>query len=288
MVTTLVLPEIFLGANYIMSSSFTDLQTFWECPRRLGFRKLGYKPVASPVAVTTGQFVHEGLQAFFIGGALDSDWATQAVARARNEATLRIDRVTDKEMHSKFIRSTNEASDRALKLLSHYFDSYANDYRCPIPEVELKHANVICHVDLLAEFKDELAVVDFKTTKSPDIRWYDFSGQCDVYSYVLVEQKNLIGFIVYDIISEEGLFRHIRKPNLEKGKRLFRQISTLGNYTPKMLLGEPQCQWGCPQCDYFYPCWLWETGEPKGAVEYLTKNYVYTDLTQEVVRNETH
>jgi CRISPR/Cas system-associated exonuclease Cas4 (RecB family) len=262
----------------IAPASYTDLQTFWTCPRQLGFRKLGYSLPVSPEPMQTGQFVHEGLRAFFAGGACDSEYAVEAIGKAKDQAILRLDKVTEREEHLKAISRTVEASNRALKLLSRYFQAYAGDYQHAIPEVELNHCKIVCHVDLLAEFKDELAIVDFKTSKSPDMRWYDISGQCDLYAYILDEAKgDSVSLIIYDIISEEGLFRHTRRPNLDRGKRLFRQIDTLANLEISFLLKKPQYQWNCPQCEYWMPCYIMETGEPKGAIEYLADNYIYKE-----------
>jgi len=241
----------------------------------LGFTKLGYKPVAVSEAMTTGQFVHEGLRAYFAGGALDIEDAEQAMAKAKANIIQQLAQLEDRQRGLKLVSETDYAITRAYQLFNRYFNAYAGDYQDPMPEVELNHAKVICHVDLVAKFREELAVIDFKTSKSPDLRWYALSGQCDVYSYVLMEQKNPVGLIIYDIISEEGLFRYTRRPNLDRGKRLFQQIDTLDNYEVSFLLGKPQCQWDCPRCDWFHPCWLMETDEPKGAIEYLMDSGEY-------------
>jgi CRISPR/Cas system-associated exonuclease Cas4 (RecB family) len=277
----------------IAPASYTDLQTFWTCPRQLGFRKLGYSLPVSPEPVQTGQFVHEGLRAFFAGGAFDSEYAVEAINKAKEQAILRLDKVAEREEHQKGISRAVEASNRALKLLSRYFQAYAGDYQSAIPEVELNHYKTVCHIDLIAEFKGELAIVDFKTSKSPDMRWYDISGQCDLYAYILwacprqgnqpngwivdKAKADSASLIIYDIISEEGLFRHIRRPNLGRGKRLFGQIDTLANLEISFLLNKPQYQWNCPRCEYWMPCYIMETGEPKGAIEYLADNYIYKE-----------
>ena len=269
-----------------MPSSFTDLETFWECPRKLGFRKLGYSPASQNEAITTGSFVHEGLRAFFAGGAFDINYAHLAIDKAKDKAILRVDKVADRERHQKLISQAVEASNRAYMLLSRYFTAYTGDYKGAIPEVEIGHLEVVCHVDLIAEFEGELVIVDFKTSKSPDLRWYDFSGQCDLYAYVLWncpedtnripfdKKANPVSLIIYDIIANEGLFRHTRPPNLERGKRLFGQVSTLDNYEVSSLLGKPQYQWTCPRCQYFTPCYIAETGDMKQGIEYLIANYV--------------
>jgi CRISPR/Cas system-associated exonuclease Cas4 (RecB family) len=277
----------------IAPASYTDLQTFWTCPRQLGFRKLGYSLPVSPEPMQTGQFVHEGLRVFFASGAFDSEYAAQAINKAKDNAILIIDKVEDREQWAKWSKQTNDAASRAHQLLNRYFNGYAGDYQKAIPEVELNHCKAVCHIDLIAEFKGELAIVDFKTGKSPDMRWYDISGQCDLYAYILwacPEQGNQpnrwivdrakanpVSLIIYDIISEEGLFRHIRRPNLDRGKRLFGQIDTLANLEISFLLGKPQYQWNCPRCEYWMPCYIMETGEPKGAIEYLADNYIYKE-----------
>jgi CRISPR/Cas system-associated exonuclease Cas4 (RecB family) len=227
----------------------------------------------------TGQFVHEGLRAFFAGGAFDSESAVEAINKAKEQAILRLDKVAEREQHLKAISQTVEASNRALKLLSRYLQVYADDYKNAIPEVELNHCKTICHIDLIAEFKDESVIVDFKTSRSPDMRWYDISGQCDFYAYILDEAKgDSVSLIIYDIISEEGLFQLTRRPNRDRGKRLFRQIDTLANLEVSFLLGKPQYQWKCPRCEYWMPCYIMETGEPREAIEYLADNYIYKEM----------
>jgi CRISPR/Cas system-associated exonuclease Cas4 (RecB family) len=155
--------------------------------------------------------------------------------------------------------------------LAHYIPAWSKDFKATLIEPELKIGNVVGHPDLLGWYRDSWVVVEFKTTKLPDQRSYDLSGQADLYAFILEEMHDAVEFIIYDVISEKGIYRHTRPPNLERGLHLWRKINSLDEKQDG-LLRRPHYKWDCSSCDYFIPCWLMETGGDWW--DYLDRNYV--------------
>ena len=116
--------------------------------------------------------------------------------------------------------------------------------------------------------------MDYKTGYSPDARWYDISGQADLYAYVYEQVKHAEPeWIVYDCISDEGIYRHQRKPR--DAKSLFNQVANLADITIQQLLEMPHPVYTCPtHCDFFVPCWLLETADNKAYIDYLEENFL--------------
>jgi len=273
--------------------SYTDLQTYWKCPRLYGFTVLlGYSSPAKPEPMTTGQLVHTALAAHFRGG----DKAV-AVAEAINECISRLELIQDMHERAMARATVIEASKRAGGLVGRYIAHWADDYKAILVEPELTLGDVVCHPDLLAFYQEQRVIVDFKTSHSPDLRWYDISGQADLYAYVLNEQDRLasviyrpVDLIIYDAISEEGIYRHIRPPRLEAGRRIYLQVAGLiglaGGPSTSCSLDYPRPDYTCPnRCGFFIPCWLLETDSEIACFDYLDRNFI-KDISEEQVEKD--
>lgn len=260
------------------SSSYTDLQTHRQCPRLFGFTKLGYQPIAKKEPLATGQLVRIALASHFRG----SD-PIHAITDESNRILAKLDRIQDAGEKVKAAVDLVMAGQRAGALVARYIAHWAKDYTATLVELALEVDGVICHPDLIATYQNQRVIVDFKTSYSPDVRWYDMSGQCDLYAYILEEGSHpgspLISLIIYDTISKEGLYRHIRPPRLEVGKRLFQKIQELNKkviivdwLTP--LMDDPHPDYTCPtRCPFFQACFLLETGSWEDCRDYLEENY---------------
>lgn len=292
-----------------MASSYNDLQIYRTCPRLFGFTKLGYRPVAKPEPMLTGALVHEALSSYFRG----SLWP-KALADATNEAAANLNKIQDYQGRAKALEELERATIRAEALVKRYIASWAKDYKATLIEPELNLQGVVCHPNLIATYRatGQKVVVDFLASYHPDERWYDVSGQCDLYAYVLSRTVGIlpngvwpewspfregIDLIVYDVISEEGLYRHMRPPRLEAGKRLFHAVQELNKLITKVkmedehkirhygsveklqamcLLDDPHPNYTCPsQCLYFQACWLLETGSWGDCRDFLESNFLW-------------
>jgi len=251
--------------------SYTDLKQYEKCPRLLAF-SLEYEPLEQPEAINTGLFTHDAIFAFFRG----TDWR-EAISKAKVEALVRANRIEDEAKHREADKRIIASADRAYQLSARYIEKWAGDYTAPIIEPELRLGNVVAHPDLIAFLKigetEFRTIVDFKTTKSPDMRWYDISGQVDLYAYILKEAyDDCIGLIAYDIISEEGIFRHTRPPQLKRGSVIYNMIAKL---TEIAIDDSPHFQYDCPnKCAFWEACLLAEQDGNEACREYLDKYYI--------------
>ncbi len=250
--------------------SYTDLQTYRKCPRLYGFGLLGYKMVEIPAAMLTGQLVHTVIAAHFKGQDI-----SKAVAEALGDNLEALNGMADADKRYKAIKATYTAAKRATDLYSRYIPQWAQDYTECQAETEIKSGSVVCHPDLIAYYDWKRVIVDYKTSKSPDMRWYDVSGQLDLYAWVLQYQQAPVELIIYDVISDEGIYRHTRPPRTELGQDLYFWVDRLKHLRYQGCLDEPHLTWDCPQrCAFWEPCWLAETGTWSDCEDYLGQNYL--------------
>lgn len=255
-------------------NSYTSLQIYRKCPRLYGFGLLGYKPIETPEPLMTGQLVHTAIAAHFRG----MDWQ-EAIATTANEAVTRLGKLEDASKQAKALKELEASAKRAKELANRYIEHWVGDYTAPLVETELKLGSVVCHIDLIAYYAGQRVVVDYKTSKSPDMRRYDVSGQVDLYAYILKEKGTDIALVIYDIISDEGIFRHTRPPRLEAGQGLYIAVSNLpvaveGSVDVEIVTGA-HFAFDCPQrCQFWLPCWLLETADWAACEDYLKANFI--------------
>lgn len=265
--------------------SYTDLSTYRKCPRLYGFKLLGYQPIETPEPIQTGQFVHAAIAAHFKSQDAETAIRLESYKKTVPEGML------DLAEARKLQQGIETSVKRAIELTSRYIEHWAKDYTATLVEPELRLGGVVCHPDLIAYYSEQRVIVDFKTSKSPDMRWYDVSGQVDLYAYVIEETEKAtlpqnaypIQLVIYDIISEEGIFRHIRPPRLEAGERLLkaiqwldvsdRTVKAVSNYVK--YLDDVHFTYDCPQrCSHWIPCWLLETADWSACEDYLKGNFI--------------
>lgn len=263
-------------------SSFSGLQIYRKCPRLYGFELLGFSPIEVPEAMQVGSFVHTAIAAHFKG----MDWQ-KAMEQSFEKASARIQALSlDTDKAIKALKSTSTSLKRAKELATRYIGKWTNDYSATLVETWVELGPVRGIVDLIAYYQDQRVIVDYKTSKSPDMRWYDVSGQVDLYAYVLKEQDTDIDLVIYDVISEEGIFRHARPPRLEAGEWLHKQVSLLPDLATSLysepdkpplhgLLANSHLAFDCPnRCQFWLPCYICETGNWDDVIDYLSSNFI--------------
>ncbi len=257
-------------------SSYSSLTTYRKCPRLYGFGLLGYKPIEVPEAMQTGTFVHAAVAAHF----KSTSWA-DAIQNEAAEAIDKLEKLQDADKQKKAMKSTAAAAKRAHKLASLYIGQWTADYSAPLTETWVTLGPVRGIIDLIAFYQEQRVIVDYKTSKSPDMRWYDVSGQIDLYAYLLSKQNEgeAPALVIYDIISDEGIYRQARPPRLKAGQGLYIAISNLpeaveGSVDIAIATGA-HLTFDCPQrCDFWLPCWLLETADWSACQDYLGANYM--------------
>ncbi len=257
--------------------SYSGLTTYRKCPRLYGFGLLGYKPIEVPEAMQTGSFVHAAIAAHF----RNTSWQ-KAIEDAFEQASNKILKSSmDADKATRALKSTSSAAKRAKGLADSYIGKYTLDYSAPLIETWIELGSVRGIVDLIACYQDQRVIVDYKTSKSPDMRWYDVSGQIDLYAYMLKEQETDVALVIYDVISDEGVFRQVRPPRLQSGCALWNRVIALPkdidfdlNGCLGSLLDEPHFAYDCPnRCDFWLPCWVLETADWSSCQDYLEANF---------------
>ena len=267
-----------------VASSYSDLHQYRACPRLFGFKKLGYISPKTTEPLATGGLAHIGIAAHFKGQDVEAA-IDKAIEVEYSVAVSRLDGNERGEYEAMLVK----AKLRAKQLLKRYIPNWAKDYKAILVEPELRCAGVVCHPDLVAIHRNQRVIVDYKTSYHPDERWYDISGQTDLYAFIVGQlgptDDNRISLIIYDTISEEGIFRHMRPPRLAAGKRLFGAVQELDKLVTKdnshnypvnpAFLADPHPDYTCPsRCNFFTPCWLLDTGSWEDCRDYLEENYL--------------
>ena len=199
--------------------------------------------------------VHAALRAHLTGG----DWnaAIESYPRANAPSGL-----TSKK--------------RAIDLAGHYISKYVDftPLKCEL-EVYDKSVDVGGHIDMVAMYKGQLSLFDFKTTRVADPRKYDISGQLDFYAFLYERGFGKgIELVVYDTISEGGTYRHERLPNLDMGGVIYEQAANVALAMKyENPLDEPHYGYQCLRCDYLEPCWLRTFDSEETSERFLGQNY---------------
>ena len=248
-----------------MASSYTDLNTYRACPRLLAFNKLEYRLAKMSEPINTGTLFHAGITAKF-----------------RNESPdLAMDAICEKlwrNIKEDFEAQAElaEARQRAGKMLGRYIKTLARDFTPIDTELRLELDGVVCHIDLIAVRDQELVLVDYKTSYQPDIRWYDISGQLDLYAYIYRrEEKREVSWVLYDCVSDDKIIRHQRPPREWAGAKLWNAVKAISKIPTEELLDTHHPTYTCPsRCAFFVPCWLLETADKGACMDYLESNFV--------------
>jgi len=172
-------------------------------------------------------------------------------------------------------KMVNDAFLRAIGLTARYLRAYAEGYEVVAVEPEVSLGNVVCHPDLIVKYRGDLAIVDIKTSKGPDYRWYDISGQVDLYAVVAELKYGTVAWCIYDVVSDEGIFRHQRPPRVEQGQHMSYLCELVSKNTVESLLMRHQPKFDCPnRCAYFPACWLLTTDSMEAATRWLESNMI--------------
>ena len=246
-------------------TSYTSLHTYWTCPRLYAFRYiLNYTaPLINSAPVITGQLAHTGISAFYCGKnykeAINAD--SLDILNSVRHAT------------SEFEKELWDSTTRAILLAGRYIRSWASDYIPLHIEKTFKLNDIVVHPDLVAIDKHKrIVIVDYKTSKNPEPRWFEISGQADLYAHVVKYHGIDIDLISYEVISDEGIFRQQRPPR--PANRTIRELYELKNIPYGFALWHPHFEYNCPSsCEFFEPCYLLETSNNTACLEYLKANY---------------
>jgi len=103
-----------------VSTSYSDLSTYWSCPRLFGFKKLGYIPPTVSEPLATGSLTHIGIAAHFRG----QDASAALNAALEDNYTAGVSKLSGAERYE-YEETLSKASARARELLKRYVAHWA-------------------------------------------------------------------------------------------------------------------------------------------------------------------
>jgi len=246
---------------------YSQMLKYRKCPRLYAFDQMGYEIPIMPEPVTTGSLVHSGL-AYYYSGKSGMAGIVEAEQLYYNQLSV----IKDGAEYQKAKEQVARSSQKAQEILARWLSGDARQYKLIAVELELQRDGVVTHPDLIAYMNGEMVIVDFKTGRSPDVRYLDMSGQVDLAAYMLDGKPSLV---VYQVISEEsGIWKHVRPPRLAQGEAIFWQIANLVSLDAKVCLRYPHPVFDCPnRCPFFLPCYTLETCGVEAAIDILDSQY---------------
>ena len=254
--------------------SYSDLEQFHKCHRLFAMSE-AYRAIATNEAIETGTIVHHAVSGYY----RDTLWmvAIKEIVRSELDKAMLI---ANDNRRNEFTTAISNAAKTAIQMTADYVyhvEHVAEDrYGVKTVEGELRlpEHNIICHPDMISYYQGKLCVNDFKTGRSPDVKYLDLSGQCDFYALVYeLIYKTPVELIAYDVIGSEAIYSHRREPRIASAKRIMTEVMSLLLVDMELALDSPSVSYDCPHCLYFAPCWLLETAGAAACKEYLENNY---------------
>jgi len=258
-----------MEVQYIMSDTtptlpvmtHSDLTTWWRCPRRVGYRLLGYEKPAITLsqAILRGTLFDRGVGAWLQG----KDYKQVVEAKAKDIAEDGIWLLDNDIKLQEALEALGKAKTGAYEMLERYTTVTPKPIALEVQEL-IQYKEAGGHPDaVLLETSPltALIIVDYKTGREPDLRYLSMSGQVDYYAYLYeLTRKRTVTFIDYQVISEQGIHEYRRPPRLTRGKRFFGQVRLLAHLSLESLLDDPHVSYDCSSCPFFKPCLTREAG----------------------------
>jgi len=241
-----------------MLYTYSDLQQYWECPRKWAYgREWEVPPKSLDTAMFRGTLAHVAVQAYFKGADAKAAIADRIITeieywtngRPPTSALVEAD------------RQTRKVSEQAFNLAAKYVRAYGGTVSVQDIEQELidvDNPQLGGHRDAWGFSDDgktkETVLIELKTGDYPDIEQLLASGQHDFYALLhnkLYEQP--ITRIYLDVITPELVTRVERPPQLERGMYLLEQLATAVEQAPTAI-ERPHYTWACRRCEFFKAC----------------------------------
>lgn len=242
--------------------SYSDLVEYWRCPRRFGYKAIGFKHIEVNETLIRGQLFHYGIAAYH-RGEVTMPLSLQPILNRM------VDTIKDETEYvgaNKLDEVKNvleKALSEALTMLQRYLQYHAKTWMPLEVEERLYFGSAAGTPDLIALQDKQLWLVDFKTTgrDAPDLRTYELSGQVDYYAYLYAAAKGRpISIVQYEVITPENVMSHQRPPRPERGRYMLTQVQLLALQSSTGLLNTPHFSWDCTRCPFFRPCMAREQG----------------------------
>ncbi len=231
---------------------WTELQTFWECPRAASYQFFGWRSPTAPHNMLRGLFAHAGVAAY---------WQGQNVQEAVGAAMLaHLEGVSGQG----WADAAGKAAREALEMVGRYAGQSHKDLVVEVVETPLvvplgEGQDVHGTPDIVGTFKGQAIIVDLKTTDAPNIEALTHSGQLDYYAALWAMQGHpAVELVGWHILTPEMQTSLWRTPRPEVGKYIREWAETLARTSRATILDMwplmPQYTRRCFSCPYLSPC----------------------------------
>lgn len=253
---------------------YSDLITYWECPRRWWWEHQGWRPYRLPDAMLRGHLVDQGVAASWRG-----EDARVAVAMAVHDHILSCEGEHNDtvDIH---IATVRDLGKEALDMVARYMQHLGNTITPLLigtTVTKITEDGAIAGTpDCVALDGNQRVLVELKTGHEPNPQMYSTTGQADYYAYLLGN----IDVIYYDLVGEKSILRYQRPPRLDRGAYLARETQTLQAHfafpgVAKLItLDQPKYTWRCGQCPFLQAC---QTRDDGGDEEEVLLSTMWRD-----------
>lgn len=232
---------------------YSDLLTYWECPRKWYYQREGWQPYTLPDAMLRGLLVDKGVAAAWRGEDMRLSIA--------QEIKVHLDTITSAQLDPSGVDTIRSIGREALSMAQQYMHVQGKDLQPLLIGTSISKASaagpILGTPDCVAMHKGRRVLVELKTGHDPNPRQYSMTGQADFYAYLLGD----IELIYYDLVSPSSIMRHQRPPRMDRGKYLFQRLERLAlhaqaatRFKEQAAVNSPRYGWWCPRCPFMEAC----------------------------------
>ena len=250
------------------SFSYSDLVSYWECPRKLSYRKAGWRLPNPNFPILRGTYTHKGVAA---------KWSGEDPGAAIDEACADTLELLISS-HIDDATPVQQAADDAKLFVSRYFNGKGKDIKPISVEESLYYIEGKYKLrgtpDCVGYLDGQLTVFDVKTGRDPNIRYLSHTGQADWYAYLWgVNHGELPALVSYEIISPNYITRHTRPPRVSQAQYFEEAMKNVALWDNEHLRQTPNYTYQCARCPYLPACHTLDEGGDEEEI-LLSKFYL--------------
>ena len=230
---------------------YSDLTTYWECPRRWSYQRVGWRPHRLPDAMLRGLLVDRGVAAAWKGQSLRVGVADEVVLQLQYINGAHPPDAADLQAKVRALGL------EAISMAGRYMQQLGVDLEPILVATTVTKdspAGLIAGTpDCVAMHEGRRVLVELKTGQDPNPRMYRMTGQADFYAYLLGD----IDLVYYDLVSPNNVMRYRRPPRKDRGEYLVKKLIALAQLTQRMPAWDaenPRYGWWCARCPFLEAC----------------------------------
>ncbi len=251
----------------------SSINMYRQCPRKYYYRYIEKLPTKPSIHLVRGTIAHEVLEHFFDEIIFTDDWRLDLQKRifklfkdswSSHSQELKALELTDDELlmyKEETMRMFVNYLDHFISRMEKLVDSgktpiKAFDYLKPRREVEYRdeELNIRGFIDCIEEYKDKVHLIDYKTSKKPEIT-SDYKLQLGIYALLYLREHNRLpdGVGIHFLRHNKQIIKVNDELLLEaqfqiEQIHMLTQTTAISHYPKKP---SPLCNW----CDYYDKCY---------------------------------